>query len=193
VVGSKAGALDLVIGALLIVAAVVVTVYTGGAGAGLFSGLSTTAAGGGTVLTAAGNFVAFAALMGTSMILQGLSAMVANPQSTYSAGRSYVFGGPATTSQQGAPVPIGYGTLFVGPIVVNAGMDSFDINPSNGVLDTTGSGAGIVNGGVTPSGYSGAGGTSDGGVSTGPGVTTAIVTWNPNTSWDGIYPTGVSF
>jgi predicted phage tail protein len=127
-VGAKnGGALETIIGAVLVVAAV--TVLTGGLGsgatvAGLFGATST---------TALGQIALTAGMMGLSMVFGGIAQMIGNPKSNATS-RSYILNGAIATSQQGIPVPVGYGSLFVGPIIINAGEDNFPINYSNGQL-----------------------------------------------------------
>lgn len=42
---------------------------------------------------------------------------------------SYAFDGPVNTTQQGLPVPLGYGRCMVGSAVISAGMTVDDISP----------------------------------------------------------------
>lgn len=42
---------------------------------------------------------------------------------------SYAFDGPVNTTQQGLPVPLGYGRCIVGSAVISAGMTVDDISP----------------------------------------------------------------
>lgn len=41
---------------------------------------------------------------------------------------SYFFRGPLNTTQQGLPVPVCYGDVFVGSVVVSAGIRTYDLN-----------------------------------------------------------------
>lgn len=81
---------------------------------------------------AAGAFLSQATLyaVGTSMILGGVAQMLApTPRSNIADNErpdnkpSYAFNGPVNTTAQGQPVPIGYGRLMVGSVVVSAGID----------------------------------------------------------------------
>lgn len=68
--------------------------------------------------------------LGTSMIVGGISRLLASPPDLNPPGSvggkkqdpNYLFGGPANTISQGGPVPVGYGELLVGGVVVSAGL-----------------------------------------------------------------------
>lgn len=51
--------------------------------------------------------------------------------------QSYVFSGPANVSTQGAPIPIGYGRMIVGSVVVSAGITAENYVATTDVVDTT--------------------------------------------------------
>jgi predicted phage tail protein len=102
--GSKAGGmLQVVLGAALIVAGLVITGGTFGA---------------------ASPFGSAIIMMGASMVLGGVVAMLSPQQKTNSAasGTSYNFNGATNTIAQGNPVPLLYGELTVGSAVINAGI-----------------------------------------------------------------------
>jgi predicted phage tail protein len=72
--------------------------------------------------------------VGTNLLLGGVAQMLAgDPEPPASAQQtpegvpSYFFNGPATTTQQGAPVPVGYGELIVGGYPVSAGVRSDNV------------------------------------------------------------------
>ena len=96
----------------------------------------------------AGGFTQFAAMMGAMMTVGGIAQMIANPQPLDASNlggdnkRSYLFGGAVGTTQQGAAIPVGYGRLHIGPIVVSAGMfaERLPIPAVIGGVDTDGDG-----------------------------------------------------
>jgi len=111
VTGAKSGLGQVVVGALIIIAAF----YTGGASIGASGGITA-----GTVGTMALSF-------GTSLIIGGLSQMLTSAPSVESTeaatnNPSYVFNGPVNTVAQGNPVPLCYGRMIVGSQVVSAGL-----------------------------------------------------------------------
>jgi predicted phage tail protein len=87
--------------------------------------------------------------MGASMVIGGIAQLIMSPKLDGASGgsndRSYLFSGSNQTMQQGGPVPVGYGTLYVGAQVISMGIDSAD----GGLIN---SGAGFYTGD-----YSGAG------------------------------------
>lgn len=120
--GSKrAGVFQVVLGAILVAAAVV----TAGSSLGLTSLVTKSA-----WVTAFGSSATFgvhmAAYMGAAMFFGGISTLIANPKmDSYNGGvtgdssRSYIFNGSNQTTRQGGPVPVGYGTLHIGGQVVS--------------------------------------------------------------------------
>lgn len=66
--------------------------------------------------------------LGISLIVSGIAEIVFAPPKPKAPGQreqnqpSYSFDGPVNTSQQGNPVPIGYGRLIVGGQVISAGL-----------------------------------------------------------------------
>jgi len=68
--------------------------------------------------------------MGIALTIGGISRLLFSPpDTTPSVGsggntkdQNYLFGGPANTIQQGGPVPVGYGELLVGGVVISAGI-----------------------------------------------------------------------
>lgn len=67
--------------------------------------------------------------MGASLVLSGIAQMLAPaPKADAPSDKpSYLFNGPVSTSQQGYPVPVGYGELVVGGAVISAGSWSEDL------------------------------------------------------------------
>lgn len=129
------GTTKIIIGSLILVAAI----FTYGAATGFFgaevaSTLGATIGPGATVSGAAGVVVASgwgaqiavsAGLMGASMMLQGISMLLApqpKPAKSLETDRkdSYVFTGPVNSAGQGQVVPLIYGRVRVGSIVAAA-------------------------------------------------------------------------
>ena len=104
--GKKGGALQTILGAVLVVVGVVVNAYTGG--------------------TAGNPFIS----MGTAMIIGGVVQMLTplpKPGSPDEADKnkpSTYFNGPVNTVQQGQPVPVGYGKLIIGSAQIGAGLNA---------------------------------------------------------------------
>jgi predicted phage tail protein len=119
--GKSIGAI--IVGVVLIGAAVVAT-------GGLAAAFATPLIGTGMGLTY-GSVV----LLGASMILSGVSGLLAQPPTpdanTEMAAPtdrpSFLFNGVTNNSQQGGPVPLVFGTHLVGSVVVNAGLNAEDI------------------------------------------------------------------
>lgn len=114
IAGAKSGVLPILIGAILIY-------MSGGmAAAGM--------AAEGTL----GGFVAGVGMaIGKALVLGGIIQLL-SPQNRGGAGAkaenmpSYNYDGPVNTTQEGVPVPLGYGRCFVGSAVVSAGIDTSD-------------------------------------------------------------------
>lgn len=119
--GAKSGGtLQIVIGAVALVAAF----FTAGASFAAFAGISAaTAAAATTALTG----------LGISMMLGGVVQML-TPQPSYNVGASsstdnkpnYAFGAPVNTVAMGYPVPVLYGQREIGGAVISAGIFSSD-------------------------------------------------------------------
>lgn len=109
-IGSKkAGALQTILGAVLVVVGVVIGYFTGWTGVGWAIGSKM-------------------AMMGGAMMLGGVVQML-SPQSAGLASKqdaanqaSYAFGGVTNTAAQGYPVPVGYGKRRIGGAVISAGI-----------------------------------------------------------------------
>lgn len=97
--------------------------------------------------------------IGISLILGGVSNLLTSappvnpPTGIGSAQRepSYLFGGPANTVSQGGPVPVGWGRLRVGGVVISGGIVPEAIN-NKGQFGQVGDGTGtmIGDGDTTP-------------------------------------------
>lgn len=98
--GSKRGGIfQLILGAVLVVVGAVVDVYSGGTA--------------GNPLIAAG----------AAMFIGGIATLLGGVvKGSGKDTRSYYFNGPANTTGQGNPVPVGYGTLMIGGAVISAAI-----------------------------------------------------------------------
>ncbi|MGE4366533.1 tail assembly protein [Thermomonas sp.] len=106
---------------------------TGGAGIGLSS-----------LVTGAGFTTAglIAAKFGVALVMGGIAQMLSpTPKAGKPADNkaSDVFAGPVNTTQQGNPVPLGYGRLIVGSQVISAGLAAASVADAS-----SGSGGGTV-------------------------------------------------
>lgn len=109
-IGSKkAGALQTILGAVLVVVGVVIGYFTGWTGVGWAIGSKM-------------------AMMGGAMMLGGVVQML-SPQSAGLASKqdaanqaSYAFGGVTNTAAQGYPVPLLYGKRRIGGAIISAGI-----------------------------------------------------------------------
>ncbi|WP_416358925.1 tail assembly protein [Atlantibacter hermannii] len=110
IIGSKkAGALQTILGAVLVVVGVVIGYFAGWTGVGWAIGSKM-------------------AIMGGAMMLGGVVQML-SPQPGGLASKqdadnraSYAFGGVTNTAAQGYPVPIGYGKRRIGGAIISAGI-----------------------------------------------------------------------
>jgi predicted phage tail protein len=126
--GSGKGIGAVIVGVVLIGAAIALS---GGTLAAPLAGLGSTA------FSVAGMGVTYGtiALLGVSMVLGGVSALLAQPptpdaatdQAAPADRPSFLFNGVTNNSQQGGPVPLVFGTHLVGSVVVNAGLNAEDI------------------------------------------------------------------
>ena len=124
VTGSK-GLDKLLAGAALITFAAV----SGGAGFGVGGALGFGATGttlGSALTAAAGNFGIYLALSGTAEMLTPVPkppGVSDDPQA-----QNFLFSGVQNTSRAGTALPIIYGEIFAGSLVVSAGIDTVQIN-----------------------------------------------------------------
>ena len=145
-----AGAVGRILGGIALVAAAIVfapaaAAVSAGTSAAGFLGAT------GTGFFSAAVSVAVGAV-GTSLVLGGIAQAISptpNP-SSLERGReaarleSFSFSGITNTTQQGLPVPIAYGRVFVGSAVISAGLD-VDHSPNNPVTDPVQNAAFLVN------------------------------------------------
>ena len=133
---------------------------------------------------AAGTISSVGMAVGMSMALGGIYQLLAPHPKTPNAGTasSYIFNGAVNTTAQGAPVPVGYGRMIVGSVIVSGGISSDPIpaslTPMSGVteilvptpdLTVTDPTVGNFNGWVSGGGGSGGGkGGASGGATEDP-------------------------
>ena len=100
------------------IALVGLAIYLGPAGTGLLAGEAF-----GTGMS----WAAVVGMVGASLAFSGLASLLMNPPESKEDESSYKFSGPQNTVRQGGPVPVGYGKLWVGSIVLSSGLYSVDI------------------------------------------------------------------
>ena len=102
------------------------TVGAGGAGAGAAAGVYTGLAAGGT-LTAIGTGLS---AIGAGLLLQGVSEMLyptETPTNEDNPQISFNFAGTQNTARAGTPVPIVYGEIFTGSVVISGDIDTIAV------------------------------------------------------------------
>jgi predicted phage tail protein len=120
-----------IVGALLIVVAVVLAIPSGGTSIGATLGIAGSGAGffGGLTTGLTGMIL----MAGVTLTLSGVTSMLAASSKSDETGEdavnqpSYFFNGPVNTYRQGNPVPVGYGQLLVGSQVISAGLRTTDL------------------------------------------------------------------
>lgn len=115
--GSSSGTGKIIVGAVLVVAGVLLTVFSAGTGAAI----------GGYMIEAGVGLM-------LGGVIQLLTPVPKAPDPSESANNkpSYVFSGPVNTTAQGQPVPVGYGRMIVGSAVISAGVVIDDLSPQPG-------------------------------------------------------------
>jgi predicted phage tail protein len=96
-------------------------------GAPILGGLIKSTAIGGTIAL-------YGAKLGVALMLGGVIGLLspqrkASSSSSVQNDPSYAFDGPVNTTQQGLPVPLGYGRCMVGSAVISAGLSVDDTSP----------------------------------------------------------------
>ena len=71
-------------------------------------------------------------LVGVNMIAGGVAEKLTKKPSVQEStesdkAESYLFSGPVNNGRQGAPIPVGYGELIVGSVVISASISPTDI------------------------------------------------------------------
>ena len=115
--GSGGNTTRFIIGAALIAVAIAAP------GAGLFlkGSMGFGAFGGSALYAAAGN-------LGLALVIGGIADMLSptpkNPEYEQDPKLSYSFGGVQNTTRAGTPVPIVYGEIFTGSVIISAAIDT---------------------------------------------------------------------
>ncbi|MBO6507515.1 MAG: tail assembly protein [Roseibium sp.] len=118
--GNMGGILKAILGIALIGVAIF---FSGGTAAGLAASI------GGTGITW-GNV----ALIGGALALAGVASLLTPKDKPKDEGedKSYALRGPSTTSEQGSVIPLVYGEVITGGVIVSAGMDIENIGSYKG-------------------------------------------------------------
>lgn len=147
----SAGVFKIILGIILIIIAIIITIYTGHAetiqGAVSFLGSS-----------ASGGWGAFFAMAGVAMVVSGVAEMIIGSPKLGDHQQpedktSYYFNGVVNNMRQGGPIPIGYGYMIVGSQVISLAIRTEKIaidslwTPQVGTT-TTLAGGGYGGGGV---------------------------------------------
>ena len=150
VAGAGRGATTILLGGLLIGLSFVTfgAALAGGAGGGLGATSLVGAVGSGALYASAGS--AALGILGAGLVLQGIAQIISpmNPNGLESGKEAaklnnMSFSGVANTARQGLPVPIAYGRVFAGSVVISSGLDvdhspNGAVYPSNVLLDKIG-------------------------------------------------------
>jgi len=123
IAGAGGGFGRILLGAALIALAIAVPTTAGFTAAGFSA--SAAAATGATISTAA-YFAAAAGNIGIGLVLSGVAEVLSpqpKPQELLDDNPSFYFSNIANTARQGLPVPIAYGRVFAGSVVLSANFD----------------------------------------------------------------------
>ena len=95
----------------------------------------------GAVLIGAGALLApFSAGLSTGLIaagaglaLGGVASLLTSPPKMQADSQpdkktSYIFSGPVNSTIQGGAVPVGYGRLIIGSVIISAGIETYEVN-----------------------------------------------------------------
>ena len=121
-IGARRGIGRFLLGAVLIGVAVFNPAVGMGLGGGLGFGTATGAGFGATLAAAAGNFGVYLALSGAAEMI----SPTPTPDSASDDPNSFTFNGILNTIRAGVAIPVVYGEIFTGSIVVSAGIDTED-------------------------------------------------------------------
>lgn len=122
---AKGGGLKVIIGAIIVASAIVLS---GGTMAAPFAGLTGTTAAGATTLTMAGNI----AIMGVGLMLSGVAMMLtpspkAGTLDDRDEKKSFLFNNLSNVTAQGVPIPLVYGRIRTGSVVISASLETEQI------------------------------------------------------------------
>ena len=121
-IGARRGLGRFLLGAVLIGVEVFNPAVGMGLGGGLGFGTATGAGFGATLAAAAGNFGVYLALSGAAEMI----SPTPTPDSASDDPNSFTFNGILNTIRAGVAIPVVYGEIFTGSIVVSAGIDTED-------------------------------------------------------------------
>ena len=135
VAGAGSGTGQILAGIGLIAAAILIGPAAGGF-LGLGAGLGG-ATGAGSAISfglVGGGFASAVGAVGAALVLGGVAQLL-TPTSTISSGtdsatdpkRSYSFSGIQNVSRQGVPVPVIYGEVFAGSVIISAGINTEEV------------------------------------------------------------------
>ncbi len=129
--GGGGGVGKIIIGAVLMVAAIVATVWTGGAASPLVGGVASSfwGAGIGATLASTAFMVGFSiALTGVAMIMQpSLDANVGASAERPENKQSFFLSAPINMVEQGGALPVCFGEFTCGSVTINANMQVYDL------------------------------------------------------------------
>jgi predicted phage tail protein len=123
--GARGGGIgQIILGAVLIVAAVVITIFAPPAGAAVAGEI------GGIAYSGTAASLAIAGALSIAGGIMSLLVKVPSVSDYGSAGtqkQSFIFNGVINNTEQGVPVPLVYGNHLTGSTVISAGMDVYQI------------------------------------------------------------------
>jgi predicted phage tail protein len=133
--GDNKGVLQTVAGAAIAIVAVAASVYTGGGSLALYGGMSVS--------------YSSMAMMGGLMMLGGVSQLIAkSPKGKDAIGseskNSFILGGVQNVTEEGACLPVQFGRVRYGGIVVSAGLSVEQINAWDGNVPAAGQSSGGI-------------------------------------------------
>ena len=124
IIGAKRGFGRFLLGAVLIGVAVFNPAVGMGLGGGLGFGTAAGAGFGATLAAAAGNFGVYLALSGAAEMI----SPTPSPDSASDDPASFTFNGIQNTIRAGVAIPVVYGEIFTGSLVVSGGIDTDDFS-----------------------------------------------------------------
>ena len=124
IIGAKKGLGRFLLGAVLIGVAVFNPAVGMGLGGGLGFGTAAGAGFGATLAAAAGNFGVYLALSGAAEMI----SPTPSPDSASDDPASFTFNGIQNTIRAGVAIPVVYGEIFTGSLVVSGGIDTDDFS-----------------------------------------------------------------
>jgi len=141
--GAKSGIGQVIIGALMIYAAVMTAglavqgaALTAAGGAGTAAGGAIAGLSHGAIFSIGaanlGGMSLMAAKFGAALLLGGIASMLAptpKPVEDKESVQNYAFNGAANTTRQGVCIPVCYGQLIVGGAVISSGVEPEDYTP----------------------------------------------------------------